>query len=94
MNCEDFDVNWNDITNISESDYIDPITGNFLEEPVRLISDGFLQDTPINLSTAKECKKCPFTNLNGNLIKIVPFKSLSKKLEIWKKKILINIMKF
>ena len=42
-------------------DYTDIITG-FLEDPVRYKSNGIIIDTPVNRSTTKKFKNCPFTS--------------------------------
>lgn len=87
-------VNINNIDNIElkEEDYIDPISGCFMDDPVMFKSNNKIINTPINRTTALKCKKCPFTNTPLNLVEIIDAKELKNKIILWKEKN-INIYK-
>ena len=56
-------------TNIDSNELYDNLTGDFLDEPIILISNG-VEQPPINYSTFKKCKHCPYTKIPISDIKI------------------------
>lgn len=86
---------WSDIVSepikvpeLTEDDYIDPITGNFIENPVRFITiNDKITPHVVDISTAKNCIKknniCPFTKLE--IKSLIRDKDLEYKIKIWKK---------
>lgn len=75
------------VPDLTEDDYLDPITGIFMENPVRFntINNKIIPHA-VDISTAKNCIKknntCPFTKLE--IISIIKAKDLEYKIKIWK----------
>lgn len=72
----------NNKVDLDESEYTDIITGNFLEDPVFIEAEGEVYKTPVNRSTTKKLKECPFTR--KKITNIINADDIKKKIDIWK----------
>lgn len=72
----------NNKVDLDESEYTDIITGNFLEDPVFIEAEGEVYKTPVNRSTTKKLKECPFTRKKiTNIINADDIKKKNRYLE-------------